>query len=74
MLAQFEIEFYNPDETGFLTTKGITYGKDLAEVSANIANWYGDEIISLTIQPLDNVIDVIDFPSLAEFFTTDLGL
>lgn len=72
MLVEFEVEFYDED-FGMTTTKGLTFGNDLADIGRRLTNYYGESIIKLTLVPIEDVIDLMEVPSL-EPALKDMGL
>ena len=69
MLAQYSIQFVSDE--GLESTVGVTYGDTLSDVVERLIRWYGDKIVDLRIQPLEEVIDDFEDKKLREFLVFD---
>ena len=48
---KFEISGFNAN-TGMFTHKGLIYGKNFTEAVDNLENYYCDDIMKLSIEPI----------------------
>lgn len=69
MLAQFSIQFMSED--GVEKTVGVTYGDTLMDVMERLIKWYGEQIIDVRIQPLEEVVDDFEDEKLRELLVFD---
>lgn len=62
MLALCKLEYMDTDlDTGKLTYREaqcLICGKSLPDITANLTKWYGKDIVTYTITPLDDVIPI----------------
>lgn len=62
MLALCKLEYMDTDlDANMLTghkAQCLVCGKSLSDITANLTKWYGEDIITYTITPIDNVIPI----------------
>jgi hypothetical protein len=62
MLALCKLEYVDRDlDTNMLTYRQaqcLISGKSLSDITANLTKWYGNDITTYTITPLENVIPI----------------
>lgn len=62
MLALCKLEYIDTDlDTNMLTYRQaqcLISGKSLSDITTNLTKWYGEDIVTYTITPLENVVPI----------------